>query len=68
MTSKKVPVRRWMQGLNKTMPVLLDTTGIILLSGAAMMWDPIAGVASLGFGCFVLNKRHYDDGDDSHGR
>jgi hypothetical protein len=62
VTSKKMPVRRWMQGLNKAMPVLLDTTGIILLSASAMLWDPIAGTAAAGLGCFVLNKRHYDDG------
>jgi hypothetical protein len=59
MTSKKVPVRRWMQGLNKAMPVLLDTTGIILLSGSAMLLSVAAGVAALGVGALVLNWRFY---------
>jgi hypothetical protein len=52
-------VRRWMQGLNKAMPVLLDMTGIILLSGAAMVWHLIAGLVAAGLGCFVLNWRVY---------
>jgi hypothetical protein len=52
-------VRRWMQGLNRAMPVLLDMTGIILLSGAAMVWHLIAGLVAAGLGCFVLNWRVY---------
>lgn len=52
-------VRRWMQALNKSMPVLLDMTGIILLSGAAMVWHLIAGLVAAGLGCFVLNWRVY---------
>lgn len=52
-------VRRWLQALNKSMPVLLDMTGIILLSGAAMVWHLIAGLVALGLGCFVLNWRVY---------
>lgn len=59
---RKMPVRRWMHGLNRAMPVMLDTSGIMLLSGSAMMWNVIAGTAAAGIGCFVLNKRHYDDG------
>ena len=60
MTSKKVPVRRWMQGLNKAMPVLLDTSGIMLLSGSAMLAFGIAaGTAALGVGALVLNWRFY---------
>lgn len=42
------------------MPVVLDTTGIILLSGSAMMLLGLAaGVAALGVGCIVLNWRFY---------
>ncbi|PZT70187.1 hypothetical protein DN402_31710 [Streptomyces sp. SW4] len=54
-------VRRWMQSLNKAMPVLLDMTGIILLSSAAMVWHLIAGLIAAGLGCFVLNWRCYSD-------
>lgn len=58
--TRKVPVRRWMQGLNRAMPVVLDTAGIMLLSGSAMMLFGIAvGVAALGVGCIVLNWRFY---------
>jgi hypothetical protein len=61
MTGKKVPLRRWMQGLNRSMPVLLDTSGTILLSGSAMLWLGVAaGVAALGVGCLVLNWRFYN--------
>jgi hypothetical protein len=56
---RKVPVCRWMQGLNKAMPVLLDTTGIILLSGSAMILHVAAGVAALGVGALLLNWRFY---------
>jgi len=59
VTTQRVPVRRWMQGLNRAMPVLLDTSGIMLLSGSAMMWNLIAGLATAGVGCFVLNWRCY---------
>lgn len=52
-------LRRWAQALNKSMPFLLDTTGIILLSSAAMVWHLIAGLVALGLGCFVLNWRVY---------
>ncbi|WP_281364758.1 hypothetical protein [Streptomyces typhae] len=41
------------------MPVLLDTSGIILLSGSAMMIHMAAGVAAAGIGCLVLNWRIY---------
>ena len=61
VTGRKVPVRRWMQGLNKAMPVVLDTAGIMLLSGSAMLWDPIAGTAVLGAGALVMNRVHYGD-------
>lgn len=57
---RKMPVRRWLQVLNRAMPVVLDTTGIILLSGSAMMLLGLAaGVAALGVGCIVLNWRFY---------
>ncbi|WP_333743825.1 hypothetical protein [Streptomyces ardesiacus] len=52
-------VRRWAQAVNRSMPVLLDMTGIILLSGAAMVWHLIAGLVAAGIGCFVLNWRVY---------
>lgn len=55
-------VRRWLQALNKSMPVLLDMTGIILLSSAAMVWHLIAGLVAAGLGCFVLNWRVYERG------
>lgn len=58
--TRKVPVRRWMQGLNRAMPVVLDTSGVILLSGSAMMLlGAAAGIAALGVGCIVLNWRFY---------
>ncbi len=55
-------VRRWVQAVNRSMPVLLDMTGIILLSGAAMVWHLIAGLVAAGIGCFVLNWRIYERG------
>ena len=51
--------RRWMQGLNKAMPVLLDTTGTMLLSGSVMLVNVAAGVAAVGIGLIVLNWRFY---------
>ncbi|CAM5622581.1 putative protein OS=Streptomyces aurantiogriseus OX=66870 GN=GCM10010251_92740 PE=4 SV=1 [Streptomyces aurantiogriseus] len=58
--ARKVPVRRWMQGLNRAMPVVLDTVGVILLSGSAILaFGLAAGVAALGVGCIVLNWRFY---------
>ena len=51
---------RYFARLNKAMPVLLDTTGIILLSGSSMLFFGVAaGVATLGVGCLVLNWRFY---------
>jgi phosphate/sulfate permease len=44
------------------MPILLDMTGIILLSSAAMVWHLIAGLVAAGLGCFVLNWRVYERG------
>ena len=52
-------VRRWRRTLNGAMPILLDMTGIILLSSAAMVWHLIAGLVALGLGCFVMNWRVY---------
>ncbi len=58
MTSRYERLRRWAQAWRKLAPILLDTAGIILLSGSAMLWWGLAaGVASLGVGCFVLNWR-----------
>lgn len=54
-------VRRWMQALNRSMPILLDMTGIILLSGAAMLLHLAAGVAALGLGVLLLNRVHFGD-------
>lgn len=47
--------------MNRSMPVLLDMTGIILLSSAAMLWHLIAGLVALGLGCLVMNRVHYGD-------
>jgi hypothetical protein len=58
-TRVKECMRRWRQALNRSMPILLDMTGIILLSSAAMVWHLIAGLVALGLGCFVLNWRCY---------
>lgn len=52
-------MRRWVQSLNRFMPVALDVTGLMLLSGSAMMWNLIAGTAVAGISCFVLNWRCY---------
>jgi hypothetical protein len=41
------------------MPVVLDATGIMLLSGSAMLINVAAGVAATGIGCLVLNWRFY---------
>lgn len=57
MTSRKPQFARWVQVLRKLAPGSLDTAGIILLSGSAMMWNLAAGVAVAGVGCFVLNWR-----------
>lgn len=51
--------RRWKHGLNTAMPVLLDTTGTMLLSGSVMMLNVAAGVAAVGAGLLVLNWRFY---------
>lgn len=59
--AKKVPVRRWAKGLNRAMPVVLDTSGVMLLSGSAsLFFGMAAGVAALGVGCVVLNWRFYN--------
>lgn len=61
MTRRKMPVRRWMQGLNRAMPVVLDTSGVILLSGSANLFlGMAAGMAALGVGCLALNWRFYE--------
>lgn len=59
VTTMKVHMRRWLQGLNKSMPVVLDASGLMLLSGSAMMWHLIAGTAAAGVSCLVLNARHF---------
>jgi hypothetical protein len=60
MARRKMPMRRWMQGLNRAMPVVLDTAGIMLLSGSAILFFGMAaGLAALGVGCLALNWRFY---------
>jgi hypothetical protein len=59
MAAKMTPLRRLTQVLNRFMPVALDVTGVMLLSGSAMMWNLIAGLAVAGVGCFLLNWRFY---------
>lgn len=44
------------------MPVLLDTSGIMLLSGSAMTFGLAAGLAASGIGCFFLNWRFNENG------
>lgn len=61
MTRKKLPIRRWAQALNTAMPVVLDTSGVILLSVSVILFFSVAaGVAALGVGCLVLNWRFYN--------
>lgn len=62
MTSRFERFRRWVQVLRKLAPILLDTAGIILLSGSAMLWLGLAaGMAALGLGCFLLNWKYNED-------
>ena len=60
MTSRYERYRRWTQLSRKLAPFLLDTSGIILVSSSAMVWNLIAGLAAAGIGCFVLNWRWFD--------
>lgn len=61
MARRKLPIRRWMQNLNKAMPVALDTSGVILLSvSATLFFSLAAGAAALGVGCIALNWRFYE--------
>jgi hypothetical protein len=53
-----------MQRLNESMPVVLDTSGIILLSSSAMTFGLAAGLAASGIGCFFLNWRFNESGRD----
>jgi hypothetical protein len=59
MTSRNERFRRLLLLSRKLAPILLDTAGIILLSGSAMVWNLIAGLAAAGIGCFVLNWRWF---------
>lgn len=45
--------------MNRAMPVVLDATGAMLLSGSAMMLNQIAGVAAAGLSVFYINHRIY---------
>jgi hypothetical protein len=61
MTSRNERFRRWPHLWRKLSPILLDTAGIILLSGSAMLWWGVAaGLAAAGAGCFVLNYRIHE--------
>jgi hypothetical protein len=51
--------RRWGQAMNRAMPVLLDTTGTMLLSGSVMLLNVAAGIAAAGVSLIVLNWRFY---------
>ena len=62
VAGRKVPVRRWWQGLNRAMPVVLDVAGIMLLSSSAMTFGLTAGLAASGVGCFFLNWRFNEGG------
>lgn len=67
MTMRKVPTRRWMQGLNRAMPVVLDTAGIMLLSGSAttlafgagFIYGLATALGTSGLGSLVLSWRFY---------
>lgn len=59
MTSRNPDFSRWGKVLRKLAPGSLDTAGMILLSGSAMTWNPAAGLAVAGVGCFVLNWRWF---------
>jgi hypothetical protein len=45
--------------MNRAMPVLLDTTGTMLLSGSVMLLNVAAGIAAAGVSLIVLNWRFY---------
>lgn len=45
--------------MNEAMPVVLDATGAMLLSGSAMLLHVVAGVAALGLSVFYINHRIY---------
>ena len=60
MNPQKGLMRRSLANLNHAAPVALDTAGIILLSGSAMLLHVAAGIAVAGCGCFFLNWRIYD--------
>ena len=53
--------RRWIRNLNRAMPVVLDTTGVMLLAGSAMLLNAVAGVAAYGVALIYLNGRFYGD-------
>lgn len=60
-TTRKVPVRRWVNGLKAAMPILLDVNAAILLSvGANMMYAP-AGWITAGLATLAINWRLHGD-------
>ncbi|MGW5429961.1 hypothetical protein ACWET9_22525 [Streptomyces sp. NPDC004059] len=66
MTSRFEQYRRWAQVWRKLAPILLDTAGIILLSGFTMAWTMTSWSVSvggwiLGIGVLALNRVHFGD-------
>lgn len=64
MTSRKPDFSRWGKALRKLAPVLLDTGGIILLSGFTMAsawtaWNVALGGWVLGLGVLAINRVHF---------
>jgi hypothetical protein len=59
MNRLKMPVRRWAQQMNMSMHVALDAVGLMLLSGSAIMWNPIVGTAAAGVSVLILSGRHF---------
>ncbi|TGZ14740.1 hypothetical protein DV517_62230 [Streptomyces sp. S816] len=66
MTSRNEHRRMWTPLLRKLAPILLDTAGIILLSGFTMAWTMTSWSVSvggwiLGLGVLALNRVHFGD-------
>jgi len=45
--------------MNTAMPVALDVSGVMLLSGSVILVNLAAGIAAVGAGLIVLNWRFY---------
>ncbi|SFY52055.1 hypothetical protein STEPF1_05324 [Streptomyces sp. F-1] len=66
MTSRYERFRRLMEAWRRLAPILLDTAGIILLSGFTMAWTMTSWSISvggwiLGLGVLALNRVHFGD-------